>query len=414
MRSRHPIVDWPVPRRYRAFAISIAILLGLSLESAQAAPWYLDTYVDAGIGYNDNPEFAESEEIDSGDAPDAQAYGTVGGRMELGTESATSRNALVLAAIARRYQDDETLDSEYLHAGFISGRSGQSTDFSLELGATEDSTLESELTDTGRFDENVARRELYLRPSFERRLSTRTTATLGFGYSKVEFDDNDDELIDYDEFTTDLGFSHQLTERTSGTLDIVWLEYQPEDVTALTDTAVTRDRSLQLLLGAEHRLTQRSRLSWSLGPDFRETEFADERDPDSTDNFVYNVAYAFEDGPNTAGVEVYSTEVSSADGGLELVEGLRVRFARAVSPLTSIGLSVNLERSDPVRGELGVRDYLEVNPWVEWDMSRHLSMRFNLYLREQEFSETPFFPAESSDQNVALLELRYTWDRRQF
>ena len=392
----------------RVLVVTASVLF---VVPATAGPWYIDPYVDIGIGYNDNPFLATEDEISTGVSPDGQPYGTFGGHLELATESPSLRSALILEALARRYQDDEFLDSEYLLAAIELDKTGQTTDFGLQMGVSEDATLESELTDTGRFEVDVNRRNLYIRPSVTYRFSELWATDLTLGYEKVEFDDNGSDLTDFEQYGAVFRISRVLTQRTLATLDLDYLYYEP--LSTPGEGEVIEDQSYRILLGAEHQLTERSRITWSVGPDYRDTLFTD-IGRISDEDISYRAGYTFEDNPNLTSLEIYSLEEGSADGSLVRAQGLSFQFARRISSLTLLGLGVILEKRNPVRGDIEERDYFEFNPRMEWAVTRNLSTILNLYYREQDLSATSELPAQNSDQFNALLELRYTWDRKYF
>lgn len=389
---------------------SLGFLLVLAPPAAMSDPWYVEPSMVVGAGYNDNPEFALDDA--AADAAEGQEFLTLGAAVVLGSSSPTGDVGIALEGQVRRY-DDDSLESESWQAQFQLEESGQTTGFQLDAGASEESTLESGFADFTELSADVNRQTLFFRPSLTHRLNERWAMEAGLGYSDVSFSSDlpDTDFTDYEETSASVGVDYQLSQRTTINLSLDHLRFQPQQTPEPGE--ISRDVSLQFLLGADHRLSERTTLSWSLGPDFRKTTIVGEEEV-SNDGSVFQLGLSVEDQANAFSAEIYRREESAATGSLLEVEGLTLSFSRRFSPLTTVSVSATAEHADPNLEGLPQQDRVEFTASLARELSRNFTLGLDLFHRELEIDPTVDSPAGSGNQSGILLELNYRWNRRTF
>jgi len=408
-------------------AILLICVISASLPSqAFGQQVFVDTALTAGLGYDDNPrletedELAEPETGSDAISPSAvdQTFGLVGFGITLGSDTPNSQRAAVLDASLRRY-DDDSLDSESYSLVFNGNKEGLRRDYRVETGAVQDSTLETELSDTGRLDTNLDRRTLFLRPGMSLRVSETWDLDLDAGYSQVRFSENTDDLVEYDEFTAGVDLGYQLTQRFTLTAGIDLILFRPIGEIALGE--IEEDDSLRFLLGVEYRLSERSLLGFSVGPAFQESLVAGGIDATgeqtaprkiSNDGLTYELAYTYEGLRSGASIGISQAQESSALGGLSEARSVTVATSYNWNERSTARLAMRYTERDAVFADDGDREYFEINPSLDWEATQNLTYSLNYYYRRDREAAAAGVAARSADSNSIVLELRYEFGRK--
>ena len=239
-------------------SLLLALLVGLSLP-VFAAEWSVEPRISARSGYNDNIRLttAAHDSVWEADVTPAVKFG-------VSTENqGLFGNADV--SIRRFYggsgaNSSSLLDREDYHFKVNSYQRTERNNFGANIEFTRDSTLDTELTQTGQVIENRATRSsTILNPSWTRLINEKTRLELEYQFNRVEYSDEvgQNNLVNYDFNTVSASLVRNFTERTQGTLSTSASRYKPE-------TGLNSDTyALQVGLTRQHSETLST--SWLAG-----------------------------------------------------------------------------------------------------------------------------------------------------
>ncbi|MCR9297205.1 MAG: hypothetical protein NXI32_31285, partial [bacterium] len=149
--------------------------------------------------------------------PEAAWGFDMGGGVQLEAESATLRSRITPAFNFRRFPIGEGADAdEYEVRTSTQWAFAERVTASLNFDYIRDSTLSTELTDTGRQTAVANRDTINVAPSLDVMLTDKTRATLGFYYSDVQFEQlGGTPFSDYDFKQVNVTITHSLSDRFS-------------------------------------------------------------------------------------------------------------------------------------------------------------------------------------------------------
>lgn len=210
-------------------AIMGAFVLVLPL-SIQAAEWSTEPRVSLRSGYNDNIRLTPADH-DS-------VWETVL-RPEVRFGVAKENQGLFgnASAAVRRFsggngsESSSILDREDYYLNTTAYHNMQRDSFKANLNYTYDSTLDSELNETGNVIEVRATRDRFtLGPSWTRSLDDITRSTLDYQLTTVSYSDDpgDTDLVPYDYHVFSSSLVRQFAPRMNGTLSASYGLYKPD------------------------------------------------------------------------------------------------------------------------------------------------------------------------------------------
>jgi hypothetical protein len=209
--------------------LTLTLLTGLSLP-VFAAQWSAEPTVSLRSGYNDNYRLttADHDSVWETDLTPAVKFG-------LSTENqGLFGNAD--AAVRRFYggsgaNSSSVLDREDYHFKVNSYQQSERNNFGANVEFTRDSTLDTELSQTGQVIDNLATRSsTILNPTWTRSLDERTRLDLEYEFNRVDYSDivGQTGLVNYDFNTVSASLVRVLTPLTQGTLSTSASRYKPE------------------------------------------------------------------------------------------------------------------------------------------------------------------------------------------
>jgi len=240
--------------------ISLPLLAFLTLPlAAPAAEWYLEPSFRTSVRHDDNVQMRTRDEQSATEL-------VLEPRARFGRRTARSELQGEADFKVRRYSVDG-LDTNDAHVGIDSHYlTSERSRLALDLDLTRDTTLESELDATGVVYARTDRESRSLAPGWSYVFDEKTRLGLDLGLTQVDYaDEATTGLRDYETRSANGSVVRQWTEKTSLTLGLGWSRYERDDKAVRSDNR-------QLTLGAEHRFTERSRLSGYVGVRRTETE----------------------------------------------------------------------------------------------------------------------------------------------
>ena len=210
-------------------SLSLILLLILS-QTVQATEWSAEPRISLRSGYNDNIRLttADHDSVWEADVTPAVKFG-------VSTENqGLFGNADV--SIRRFYggsgaNSSSLLDREDYHFKVNSYQRTERNNFGADIDITQDSTLDTELTQTGQVIENRATRlSTVLNPSWTRLIDEKTRLQLEYRFNRVEYSDEvgQNNLVNYDYNTVSASLVRNFTARTQGTISTSFDRYKPE------------------------------------------------------------------------------------------------------------------------------------------------------------------------------------------
>ncbi|MDB4516172.1 hypothetical protein N9089_01085 [Crocinitomicaceae bacterium] len=204
----------------------------------QAAEWSAEPKISLRTGYNDNIRLTtlDHDSVWETALTPAVRFGVAKEHQGLfGNASASIRR---FSGGSGR-ESSSVLDREDYFLKTNAYHKTPRNTFKANLDYTRDSTLDSELDETGNvIDERATRERITLGPSWEAMLNETTRLELGYEYTDVSFSDDPGltDLVEYEYDVFSSSLIHQLTPRIYGTLYASYSSYQP-DTNLDSDTA---------------------------------------------------------------------------------------------------------------------------------------------------------------------------------
>jgi hypothetical protein len=210
-------------------SLAMTMLVGVSLP-VLGAQWSVEPTVSLRSGYNDNYRLttAPHDSVWEADVTPAVKFGVSK------EDQGLFGNADV--SVRRFYGgsgDDSSsvLDREDYHFKVNSYQQTERNEFDGNVDFTRDSTLDTELTQTGQVVETYATRmSTVLNPSWTRLLNEKTKFNLDYQFNRVDYSNEagQSNLVNYDFNTVSASLLRQFTPLTQGTISTSFGRYAPE------------------------------------------------------------------------------------------------------------------------------------------------------------------------------------------
>lgn len=206
-----------------------AVLLVPNLP-CKAAEWYAEPEISLRTGYNDNIRLTS-------DKHDSVWEAALAPSVTFGVATETSGLNGDAGFAVRRFtggsglESSDALDREDYHLNTNAFHRTLRNSFKANLDYTRDSTLDSELDQTGNVTEDRATRErLSLGPTWTSALTELTHIELGYQYSNIDYKDDPGiaNLVGYEYHSGSASLVRQLTQRVQGTLAAGYSRFLPD------------------------------------------------------------------------------------------------------------------------------------------------------------------------------------------
>jgi hypothetical protein len=376
-------------------------LIWLSLftaGSACAAHWYLQPAAEVSVGYVENPQLRDVDQINT--TRYSVDVGLRGARL---TERL--RVGIDLGAFYRRFPGHGILDSDNLSAALTSDyRVTELGTLTLDASLIRDTTRTSELTTTGNITSNIPRNRIAVNPSWTQQLTERSEVGIGYGYERVTYEaDGPSSLINYRLQTVDAFYNYRLNERATIDATITASSYDPDEP--------VRYRSYAFTFGLSYALSETLSTNAFLGPRRVEAEADVGTTSTSANNSgnIYGIGLLKQFERSRLSVALSKGLVPTGSGEPLDQERLTVLYLYTASPRLTLELPVQLYRNEQVRfvttGDEETRLFFSTEPRLRWriteDMSLTASYRYQYQQLEQAGTE--------ADSNALFLSISYVW-----
>jgi hypothetical protein len=403
----------------RRACVSACLIMGaLVAGGSRAAEWSMDSSVALRTEYNDNIEFTA--------APHPAVWGVLLAP-EIKFSGATERLNVTggLRASVNRYYGESGLDSTDHAVSLRSSYKAERDVFGMDLDSVRDSTLVSELLETGVVQARRERNRFTAAPSWSHSLTEATALTASYNYTDVRYaDTRNTSLVDYRDQQATVGVLSNLSERD--TLAVIgyydWYETNPKTFEAKTygiqakyDHAFSETLRGTLAAGVRNtKSTQSSNALVCSGPILfglcfgnlsRLTLVANDRSTGYT--FLASVDRKFETGLVSGQLsrEIYPTGV----GALVQTDRLGGTWQQQLSPTVDFFVDAGIYQSRYVGAFVNGSNsrYYRVEPRLTWKMTDNWTLLGGYSYGHVHYDQG----GPSASANVVYLVVSYTWPK---
>jgi hypothetical protein len=406
-------------RRSTRLCIAAGVLLQpLAVQFSYAAEWSMASSVAVRTEYDDNIRFTT--------APHSAVWGVLlAPEMKFTGKTETLDVTGGLRVSVNRYPGERELDSTDHAATLRSSYKSERDLLGLSIDSIRDSTLVSELLETGVVEARRQRNRLTVNPSWSRYITESTAITASYGYTGVGYGDTSGtSLIDYRDQTATVGALLNLSERDVLNVAAYYDEFETQPKTFKADTygvqlrydrAFSETLHASLAVGARNtRSTLSAQGLVCDGPVLfglcfgNLTTFSAVRSERSAGyTFLGSVEKKFETGLLTARVsrELNPTGV----GALVQTDRFGVAWMQQLSPTLSAFVDGSIYRSRYVGSFVTASNsrYFRIEPRVTWRLTDSWTLVGGYSYSHVRYENT----SVAASANVVYAVLSYTWPR---
>ena len=396
------------------FRNTVTILLAACAAGVDAAEWKIDPTVAFRTGYNDNIRLTIDDEVSSAEvrlSPSAV----------FSVATPTSGSSGNLRFDFRRFEDDSDLDDNNVRFVTSSYHRMERSELGLDLDFIKDTTLDSQLVNTGLVLDRVDRRTINIGPSWTYNLDERTNARFGYTYRDVQYDDTDETgYVDFHINSGEASLQRVLNERTVASITLSHSQSNNDND--------VESKNTNLQGGGSYRFSETLSASLFVGVRHTKADF-------SQSSLIPIFA-----GDIIIGFIPLNEDVSRSDWGSTYSGSLTKDFLRGRSGLSASraisndinGIPIEVDRlrwnnlyrfSETLSAELNLsfyqsetgndarsslnREYYDIEPRFNWDFQQFWRISGSYRYRKQTFDNT----SDDATQNAAYLTLTYRWPR---
>lgn len=400
--------------RRESCRIQRILCVGLAFAALPAwcAEWSAEPSVTLREEYNDNFLLTT--------LPHNAVWGTIlTPSLKLSRRSEVSETSVSARLNFNRYAGERDLDrnDQYykLNSSYKSERNIWAGDFSY----TRDSTLFSELDETGIVQTRAQRNRLSLAPSWTRMLSERNSLRLGYQIDRVSYDSNSAGLIDYRNQSVDAGWLHQFSPKDLVTLALFYSTFQTANDSNKANTiglqgGLTHDFSEtmqgSIVLGVRSIKSTVKGLSTQLVeilPGFFLPVLVPQTLNTTDRATVLNARLEKRFETVTINGSVSREQSPTGNGSLVETDRLRIGVSRRVTENLTASANGNVYHSRYIGNAVNAADrkYYELALNLNWRMTERWRVESGYRYARLEYQSSGTAP----DSNLVFASIRYDW-----
>lgn len=399
------------PRINFSISTIIAVLFLTNITSASSAEWKVDPTIQLRTAYNDNIRLNVDNKISSSEI-------TLIPSTLFSLETPNSGVSGNLRFDFRRYLQESKLNDNNARLRINSFRRMERSKTDLNISLIRDTTLDSQLEETGLVFDRVNRFLKRINPTWTYNISDRTSLETGYTFTDVSYEKSNTGFVDYASHNGQLTLKRVLNERTYATATLgSSLTNNDNDVTStysylqgggsyqFSDTL-----SASLFAGVRRTRSEfKQQIPIFSGGFFVGFAPVSNKVNNSSWGAVFNgsLSKRFERGSSSLSV---SRDISNTISGV-LFEVTRLtwsnsyRFSETLSG--NLGLTLYRSRDDSKLSTSQDRKFYDINPQINWDFAQFWRISASYRYRNQSFDSSN----DNATQNVADLTLTYRWPR---
>ncbi|HFD80743.1 MAG TPA: hypothetical protein ENK05_10190 [Gammaproteobacteria bacterium] len=392
----------------------IVSLLTMSPAPAiHAAQWAIDSGISLFGGYDDNVRLRRHN-------TESSARARISPSTTFSVATPRSGSSGTVRIDVDRYESDSNLNTEMFYVTNNSFYNMERSRAALGLRFVKDTTLNSQLEDTGVVLQRKNRKSYIASPTWRYNLNQRTSLDLGYSFTFVDYSASEETgLVDYQSNNFQVSLGRILNQRSTGSVTVGF---------TTTGNDVNTDSTYAYFQGGG---------SYEFSETLNASAFAGVRRTET--KFKERIFVGFDPNDNPLFEPVGET-ISNSDWGGTFSASLNKKFLRGDTGLTASrnisnstsGILINVTRvtlkntyrfSERLSSGLTLqyyhskssnaaatnlnRDYYTVNPSLTWRFTRAWRLSASYRYRVQTYDEG----GGNATQNVAYLTLHYQWPR---
>jgi hypothetical protein len=405
-------------RTRRACAAACLTAGAFATNPSSAAEWSMESSAALRTEYDSNIELTS--------APHSSVWGVLlAPEMRFSGETETLKITGGLRLSINHYFGESRLNSTDHQVTVRSNYKTERDIFGLDVDSVRDSTLVSELLETGVVQARRQRDRLAVNPSWRRSLTETMALTASYGYSDVRYDDTrNTSLTDYRDQTASVGLLWNPNERGLVTLSgyYDWYETDPKAFEAKTyglqaryDHAFSETLHGALAIGARNTQSRQTSEAFvcsgpilfglCFGTLSQVTLVASDRSTGYT--FLGSIERKFETALVTGQMsrEIYPTGV----GALVQTDRLGLTWQQELSPTLSFFVDASIYDSRYVGNFVTGSNsrYYRIEPRLTWKMADNWTLLGGYSYARVQYEDT----SASASANTVYVVVSYTWPK---
>ena len=366
----------------------------LFARAAVAADWLTEPSVGVSAEYDDNP-FLTTLDHDTR----LRTVLRPALRLKGGTETTVVQTDAWLRFDRYPGQSDANSDNGGVRFDSAWGSEVQHADLTVDL--AQDSTLQTELLDTGLTQTAKERRSALISPSWYYLVTQSTSVGIDYGYSKVDYASGA-QLTDYRYQTVSASMAQQLGATSEWSLAVFGAGY-------VTDDDLSRFWNTGLELGLVHDFSERShgRISAGARHTTSRNEFFSTIFRDSSNGGVVDAK--LEHGFDRASLHVEASRdvQPSGAGYLQQSDLLNLGWRYPFTPQWTVSVDATFYHHKSLTDYRTAYDrhYQTIQPRVEWQWARRwVASGYARYARSK-YAQDP----DAATANVVGVQVNFRW-----
>ncbi len=387
------------------------VLTGLtfiSSDEALAAEWGLTPSVNTQVFYDDNLLLGTQNKIGTWGSV-VSASLALSRKMENTSLIFTDRIA------ARHYDNYDTPDTNDNYMNLSYGYNAERYSLSLNGGYSRESTITSELDDTGRVQVVRKVNQTTLAPSFNYQISPRSSLSVSLSHQEKNYDAPITEFSDYTVDVVNANYSYAVSESTRLQAVLTRSKVDTPDGAFRFVGVGTLSQTDNYQLGLEYQLAENLNISALYGK--RDTQqdievngslFATETSQGS----VYNIAVTKTLARGTLKLQATRDYSPSGNGVVYETDNANLNMQLMLDQRHGLNLDIaylDRKASSTTFTAIG-RKYYRIQPGYYWNMSENWVLStYYRYSRQQYDDNTA-----AAESNLVSINLAYSWPYYRF
>jgi hypothetical protein len=364
------------------------LLAGAPLSAALATEWSIEGRANQRFEFDDNIRLRTTD-------VETAWGGVFSPEMDLRRRSELWDVTLNTKLAFSRFNDD-SLNYEDQFVKLNSGYRTELGTLGLEGKLIRDTTLTSEVTDTGRLDENARRESYNFSPSWSYTLSPRDNFTLSAGWTVVDY--HTSSLTDYRFLLGSGSWTRSLTEVHELDATVFTTHYKTIEGDDLERQMYAGEAGLNWIF------SERFQARLAGGPRYIRTDVSGS-DGDGDFGFILDASasYQFDERTILEAGAARSVEPSGEGTTFER-DTLELSVKHDLSPRLLLGLeALYLENEDTGDDRVGDRKYYSIQPRIRWRLAQDWDLTASYRYRAQKSRGSVSW----ADSNSVLMTVTY-------
>ena len=384
----------PYSANVKCFSVICFALLLVTPSISSAAEWYAEPWVDLTTTYNDNIFLRRTDIID-----------TVGAILnldaKLGARTERSNVSLDTRLEFNQYTNSDELDNNNQFFNFASHYSTERNIWRLDGYYHLDSTVTSELEDTGLVQNNFRVDRWSALPSWEHAFTEKTSGRIGYRYLDVDYEQGAvlNGLFDFHTQNLDATLTHQWTPKTDVFVKAYGLMQDVSQISGEND-------SYGGTAGFGYNFSETLRVTLAAG-----AYTADQKNTiggvtiESTDTGgLFNASLKKQFELTTFAITASQFVTPTGRGDLEQRRQLNIRLRHQLTSTLTFSVPAIIFLSEPTGGVRRDRNYYQVQPGLRWQVTE--GWAFDASYR---YIQSKASGLDAQVSNAVFATLAYRW-----